>query len=148
MDNTQKKENTITRKEIIAQAEQLAQLIAQSNEVDFFKRVEQQIKKNDRVQNLINQIKFTQKQAVHAEHFDKDKVLKDVETTLDKLNRELDEIPVVQEFKQSQKEVNDLLQIITHVISNTVTDEIILSTGGQPLSGETGGDSTKSCSLR
>lgn len=143
-----KTENKITRKEIIAQAEQLAQLIAQSNEVDFFKRVEQQIKKNNRVQNLINQIKFTQKQAVHAEHFDKDKVLTDVETTLEKLNKELDEIPVVQEFKQSQKEVNDLLQMITHVISNTVTDEIILSTGGQPLSGETGGESTTSCSIR
>lgn len=55
-----KTENKITRKEIIAQAEQFAQLIAQSNEVDFFKRVEQQIKKNNRVQNLINQIKFTQ----------------------------------------------------------------------------------------
>jgi cell fate (sporulation/competence/biofilm development) regulator YmcA (YheA/YmcA/DUF963 family) len=141
-------EKTLTRKEIIAQAEQLAHLIAQSDEVDFFKQAEQQIKKNEKVQKLIHQIKFAQKQAVHAEHFDKDKSLQEFEKSLDQLNQELDEIPVVQEFKQSQKEVNDLLQMITNVISNTVTDQIILSTGGDPLSGETGGSSTKSCPIR
>lgn len=130
----------VTRKEILEQAEHLAKLIAQSKEVDFFKRAEQQIKKNDRVQKLINVIKFKQKQAVHAEHYDKEKALSDFEKSLDQLNKELDEIPIVQEFKQSQQEVNDLLQLITSVISNKVTDEIIVATGGDPLSGKTGGE--------
>ena len=42
------------------------------------------------------------------------------------------------EFKQSQAEVNDLLQLVASTISNSVTDEIIKSTGGNLLSGETG----------
>lgn len=139
----------ITRKEIIEQAEHLAKLISQSKEVDFFKRAEQQIKGNTKVQNLIQVIKFKQKQAVHAEHYDKEKALQDFEKSLDQLNQELDEIPIVQEFKQSQREVNDLLQLITSVISNKVTDEIIISTGGDPLSGKTGGEqNNESCPIR
>lgn len=136
----------VTRKEIIEQAEQLAKLIAQSKEVDFFKQAEQKIKENEKVQKLINAIKFQQKQAVHAEHYEKGKTLQEVDAKIDQLNKELDEIPVVQEFKQSQMEVNDLLQMITHIISNKVTDEIIISTGGNPLSGETG-PTTTSCKL-
>lgn len=139
----------VSRKQIIEQAEQLAKLIAQSKEVAFFKEAEQKIKRNEKVQRLIQQIKFKQKQAVHAEHYEKEKALKEFESSIDDLNRELDEIPIVQEFKQSQRDVNDLLQMITHVISNKVTDEIILSTGGNPLSGKTGGeDQGASCPLR
>ena len=52
----------------------------------------------------------------------------------------MDEIPVVNEFKESQADVNDLLQLVATTISNTVTDEIIKSTGGNLLSGETGAE--------
>ena len=37
---------------------------------------------------------------------------------------QVDEIPLVQEFKQSQTEVNDLLQLIAKTISDTVTNNI------------------------
>jgi cell fate (sporulation/competence/biofilm development) regulator YmcA (YheA/YmcA/DUF963 family) len=133
-------EQKVTKKEIIEQTKRLAQLIAQSEEVEIFKQAEEKIKNNDKVQKLMNQIKFMQKQAVHNEHYEKQQALSKVEEQLEKLHEELDEIPIVNEFKQSQLEINDLLQMITHVISNTVTDEIILSTGGNPLSGKTGED--------
>ena len=141
-------ESKITKKEIIEQAKNLALLIAETEEVDFFKRAEAQIKKNDKVQNLIRQIKFFQKQAVHNEHYEKGKALSDVESRLEKLHAELDEIPVVQEFKQSQTEINDLLQLVTSIISNTITDQIIISTGGNPLTGQTGADNPPSCSIK
>ncbi|MDD1369317.1 hypothetical protein PTB13_15475, partial [Bacillus sp. MHSD17] len=50
----------------------------------------------------------------------------------------LDSIPVVQEFKSSQTYVNDLLQLVASTISNNVTDEILISTNGDVLKGETG----------
>ena len=135
----------VTRKEIIEQARKLADLISRSPEVDFFKRAEQQIKQNEKVSRLIAQIKRLQKHAVHYEHYKKEKSLQEVEQKIEQLNNELDQIPIVQEFKQSQKEVNDLLQMITTIISNTVTDKIIESTGGDPLSGETGGPNPPPC---
>ena len=59
---------------------------------------------------------------------------------LQALEHELDDIPIVNEFKESQADVNDLLQLVASTISNSVTDEILTSTGGNLLSGETGAE--------
>ncbi|WNS77252.1 RicAFT regulatory complex protein RicA family protein [Bacillus sp. DTU_2020_1000418_1_SI_GHA_SEK_038] len=127
-----------TKDDIIARAKELAQMIAETEEVDFFKRAEAQIHENAKVKATISNIKGLQKQAVNLQHFGKMEALKKTEDKIESLQNELDEIPVVQEFKQSQIDVNELLQLVASVISNTVTDEIILTTGGDLLSGETG----------
>ena len=62
---------------------------------------------------------------------------KKVEAEIDALQDKLDSIPVVQQFKSSQT-LNDLLQLVASTISNNVTDEILISTGGDVLKGETG----------
>lgn len=127
-----------TKEEIIARAKELAQMIAQTEEVDFFKRAEAHIHENQKVSALIADIKGLQKQAVNLQHYGKPEALKKVEDKIASLERELDEIPVVQDFKQSQVEVNELLQMIASTVSNTVTDIVIESTGGDVLRGETG----------
>ncbi|EIJ81416.1 hypothetical protein PB1_00685 [Bacillus methanolicus PB1] len=127
-----------TKAEIIARAKEIAKMIAETEEVDFFKRAEAQIHENEKVRTLIADIKGLQKQAVNLQHYGKPEALKKVEEKIEELERQLDEIPIVQEFKQSQVEVNELLQMIATTISNTVTDEIIISTGGDVLRGETG----------
>ncbi len=116
----------------------IARMIAETEEVDFFKRAEAQLNENKKVHTLIADIKGLQKQAVNLQHYGKPEALKKVEDKIASIEQELDEIPVVQDFKQSQIEVNELLQIIASTISNTVTDEIIISTGGDILLGETG----------
>jgi cell fate (sporulation/competence/biofilm development) regulator YmcA (YheA/YmcA/DUF963 family) len=127
-----------TKDDIVARAKELASMIAETDEVDYFKRAEAQIHDNEKVRALISDIKGLQKQAVNLQHYGKPEALKKVEDRITTLENELDEIPVVQDFKQSQLEVNDLLQIIASTISNTVTDDIITSTGGDVLRGETG----------
>lgn len=127
-----------TKDEIVSRAKELARMVAETEEVDFFKRAEAQIHDNSKVKTLIDDIKGLQKQAVNFQHYGKTEALKKVEAQIESVQKELDDIPVVQEFKESQVEVNDLLQIIASTISNTVTDEIILSTGGDLLHGETG----------
>jgi len=127
-----------TKDDIVARATDLARMIAETEEVDFFKRAEAQLNENKKVHTLISDIKGLQKQAVNLQHYGKPEALKKVEDKIASIEQELDEIPVVQEFKQSQLDVNELLQIIASTISNTVTDEIIISTGGDVLLGETG----------
>ena len=61
-----------------------------------------------------------------------------METKIEGIEQEIDELPVVQQFKQSQVEVNDLLQLVSSAIANTVTNEVIASTDGDLLKGETG----------
>ncbi|SFA72938.1 MULTISPECIES: RicAFT regulatory complex protein RicA family protein [unclassified Bacillus (in: firmicutes)] len=127
-----------TKDDIVARAQELAQMISQTEEVDFFKRAEAQIHQNEKIRTLISDIKGLQKQAVNLQHYGKPEALKKVEDKIASIEKELDEIPVVQDFKQSQLEVNELLQLIASAISNTVTDQIVTSTGGDLLRGETG----------
>lgn len=135
--------NLYTQKEILDKARELATMISRTNEVDFFKRAENQIKHNDRVQELIDALKQKQKQMVMFESINKPELVKKLEDEFNQLQEELDSIPIVNEFKQSQVDVNDLLQMVTHVITNTVSERIILDTGGNPLTGETGGGPEK-----
>ncbi|HET7657611.1 MAG TPA: YlbF family regulator [Bacillales bacterium] len=114
--------------EIIAKAKELARMISETEEVDFFKRAEKQINENGKVSQLIEDIKKTQKEAVNLQHFGKHEALKEVEEKINRMTDEVDNIPIVQEFKQSQTEVNNLLQLVTTTISNTVTEEIIKTT--------------------
>lgn len=127
-----------TKDDIVLRAKELASMIAETEEVDFFKQAEAKIHSNENVRLLISEIKGLQKQAVNLQHYGKPEALKRVENKITSIEQELDEIPIVQEFKQSQMEVNDLLQLIANTISNTVTDQLIESTGGDVLRGETG----------
>lgn len=126
-----------TKQDILEKARELAGMIAETEEVDFFKRAEGQINQHLKVQQIIGQIKKLQKEAVNLKHYGKTEALKETDAKIDALQDELDEIPLVQEFKQSQGEVNDLLQMVSHAISNTVTNKIIESTGGDLLAGTT-----------
>ncbi|MTH51800.1 hypothetical protein GKZ89_00165 [Bacillus mangrovi] len=127
-----------TKEEIVARARELAQMISETEEVDFFKKAEAQLNGNEKVRSMIASIKSLQKQAVNFQHYGKTEALKQVEEKIDRIQEELDELPIIQEFKDSQVEVNDLLQLVANTISNQVTDRIIETTGGDLLAGETG----------
>lgn len=127
-----------SKEDIVAKARELAQMISESNEVDFFKRAEAQINENQKIREMISSIKSLQKQAVNFQHYGKHEALKQVEEKIEKIQNQLDEIPIIQEFQDSQVEVNELLQLVSHTISNKVTNEVIASTGGDLLAGETG----------
>ncbi|WP_077326275.1 RicAFT regulatory complex protein RicA family protein [Virgibacillus siamensis] len=127
-----------TRKQILDQAKNLAGMLSNTEEIDRFKQVEAKINANEKVQKLITKIKALQKQAVNFQAYGKTEALKRVEEEIDRLQAEIDDIPVVQEFKETQIVVNDVLQLVSGTISREVTNNVITSTGGDLLSGETG----------
>lgn len=128
---------TYTREDIREKAKDLAKMIAETEEVDFFKRAEKQINEHLKVQELIAQIKKLQKEAVNLQHYGKSEALKEIDVKIDELHQEIDQIPLVQEFKRSQVEVNELLQMVSNTISRAVTEQIITSMGGDLLKGTT-----------
>ncbi|AMW98563.1 RicAFT regulatory complex protein RicA family protein [Rummeliibacillus sp. G93] len=127
-----------TKDDIIKKAHEIAHMIANTEEVDFFKRAEAQINENQFVREKIASLKSLQKQAVNFQHYGKEKALKLIDEKIEKIEAEIDELPIVVEFKQSQGDVNDLLQLVSNSIANRVTDEIVETTGGDVLRGETG----------
>ena len=127
-----------TKDEIIAKSKEIALMIANTEEVDFFKRAEAQINENQKIRENIASLKSLQQQAVNFQQYGKEKALSIIEGKIDNIQAEIDEVPIVQEFKQSQGEVNDLLQLVSTTIANGVTNEVITSTDGDLLRGETG----------
>ena len=143
-------EQRYTKKEIVEKAKDLAKMMTETEEVDFFKRAEAQIQENQKIREKMASLKSLQKQAVNFQHYGKHEALKMIEEKIEKVENEINDIPIVQEFKQSQVEVNELLQVVANTVSNAVTDEIIRQTGGDILKGETGAQvrtgGSRSCS--
>lgn len=133
-----------TRKQVVEEAHKLGKMLADIEEIDRFKQLEAKLNDNMKIQGHIKKIKALQKQAVNLQAYGKEEALKKVEGELDRLQNELDEIPVVSEFKESQVLINDILQMITSTISRELTNEIIRSTGGDLLKGETGSKTSTS----
>ena len=127
-----------TTDEIVSKAKELAHMIANTEEVEFFKEAEEKINENQFVREKIASLKTLQKSAVNFEALGKERGLKVIEERIEGIEKEIDELPIVQEFKRSQFEVNQLLQLVSNAIANAVTDEVIESTGGDVLKGETG----------
>jgi cell fate (sporulation/competence/biofilm development) regulator YmcA (YheA/YmcA/DUF963 family) len=120
----------IIRDDIMAKAKELAELITTSAEVDFYRKAEQQIQDNPGVQDLIKLIKKRQKEAVAFENtFKNPQMVEKINKEIDELQDRLDEIPIVNQFKQAQDDLNYLLQLIVNVVRDTVSDKINVENG-------------------
>ena len=120
----------IVREDILAKAKELARLISTSSEVQFYRQAERQIAANEHIQKIISAIKKKQKEAVAFEKFENPAMVKKIEAEIDQLQDELDQIPIVSQFKQSQEDINYLLQLVMTVIRDTVSEIIEVEKGG------------------
>jgi cell fate (sporulation/competence/biofilm development) regulator YmcA (YheA/YmcA/DUF963 family) len=73
------------KSDVIKRAQELAKMIAETEEVDFFKRAEAQLNENQKARETIASIKSLQKQAVNFQHYGKTEALKQVEAKIDRL---------------------------------------------------------------
>ncbi|WP_368654890.1 RicAFT regulatory complex protein RicA family protein [Ornithinibacillus sp. 4-3] len=127
-----------TRKEVLEEAKQLAAMLAHTEEIERFKQLEAQVNNHENLQKMIKALKTLQKQAVNLQAYEKMEALKKVEEEIERLQNEIDAIPVVQEFKENQIVVNDVLQLVTGTIAREITNSVIEATGGDLMSGKTG----------
>lgn len=120
----------IVREDIMAKAKELADLISTSDEVEVYQKAEQQIQHHERVQSLISQIKKKQKEVVAFETtFKNEAMVKKIEAEMAALEEELDSIPIVNEFRQTQHDINYLLQLIISVVKDRLSEKIAVETG-------------------
>ncbi|OAB45211.1 RicAFT regulatory complex protein RicA family protein [Paenibacillus antarcticus] len=119
----------VIQEDVMAKAKELADLISSSEEVQQFQQAEEKIRNHERVQDLITVIKKKQKEVVAFESFrNKDMVAK-IEAEIEVLQDEIDGIPVVVEFQQSQSDINYLLQLVISVIRDTVSEKVNVEVG-------------------
>lgn len=122
----------VIREDIMSKAKELAELIGTSDEVQHFQKAERLVQKHERVQTLISAIKKKQKEIVAFQSFQNQAMVDKIEREIDELQDELDEIPVVTEFQQSQSDINYLLQLVISVIRDTVSEKVNVESGSDP----------------
>lgn len=122
----------VIRDDIMNKAKELAQLIGTSEEVVQFQKAEKLIQGHERVQTLISTIKKKQKEIVAFESFQNKNMVDKIEREIEELQDELDGIPVVTEFQQSQSDINYLLQLVVSVIRDTVSEKVNVESGSEP----------------
>lgn len=117
----------ILREDILNRARELANLITTAEEVNVYQQAEKRIQSHERVQGLIVQIKKKQKELVAFQNtFKNPAMVEKIEAEISVLQDELDGIPIVQQFQQSQVDVNYMLQSIISIIRDTVSEKIDL----------------------
>ncbi|GIP43818.1 hypothetical protein J45TS6_22770 [Paenibacillus sp. J45TS6] len=119
----------IIRDDIMNKAKELADLIGTSEEVQHFKQAEAKIQEHERIQGLIQKMKKKQKEIVAFESFQNKEMVAKIEAEIEQLQDEIDGIPLVTEFQQSQSDINYLLQLVMSVIHDTVSEKVNVETG-------------------
>lgn len=120
----------VERETIMAKARELAELFADSAEVDTYRKAEEQIAVNPHVQGLISTIKKKQKEAVAFEQTFKNKEMaKVIDEEIETLQNELDAIPIVTEFQENQSDLNYMLQLVMGAVRDTVSEKIQVEEG-------------------
>jgi cell fate (sporulation/competence/biofilm development) regulator YmcA (YheA/YmcA/DUF963 family) len=115
----------ILREDILARAKELADLIMTTEEVELYRKAEKKIQSHERVQTLIAQIKKKQKELVAFQNtFNNPAMVEKIEREIEAIQDELDQMPIVQQFQQSQTDVNYMLQSIVTIIRDIVAEKL------------------------
>ncbi|WP_166237809.1 RicAFT regulatory complex protein RicA family protein [Paenibacillus turpanensis] len=123
------------REDILAKAEDLAGLIMTSDEVRTFQEAERKISGHKEIQDIISSIKRKQKEIVAFQSFQNEKMVQKIEQEIEELQDKLDQYPIVTEFRQTQEDLNYLLQLIINIVKDTVSDQINVESGTAVSSG-------------
>ncbi len=107
-----------TKKEIDA----LIDLIKKSKIYTNYQHITKQMDKSKDINRLINEIKKLQKKAVSEEHNGNELELKKTETIIEGVKKELDDIPLYQEYLFVVGELNDMISNIRNTIENVIND--------------------------
>ncbi|WP_407944577.1 RicAFT regulatory complex protein RicA family protein [Paenibacillus xylanivorans] len=121
--------NLVISDDIMGKAKELADMLGTSEEVKQFQQAESKIRDHERIQQLIATIKKKQKEIVAFESFKNADMVSKIEQEIEDLQGELDGIPLVTEFQQSQSDINYLLQLVISVIRDTVSEKVNVEAG-------------------
>lgn len=117
-------EPSITDKKINEELTKLLALLGEDELIQCYKELEAKVQKNEKLTDLVEQIKAAQKDAVQFAHYDKPEAEKAAIQRADALTKEFDEHPLVVAYREQLMEANDLLQHVTDMIQYRINEEL------------------------
>ena len=102
--------------DILAEAERLSERIKSLDTVKEYHKVESQIHHNENLEQRMKELKKNQKQSVNLQNYGKIHALQASEEKIQDIEEDINILPIVEEFRESQAEANDLLQRISNFL--------------------------------
>lgn len=117
-------EPSIEDKRINEELTKLLTLLGEDELIQRYKELEEKVQNNEKLTDLVEQIKAAQKDAVQFAHYDKPEAEKAAIKRADELTKEFDEHPLVVAYREQLMEANDLLQHVTDMIQYRINEEL------------------------
>ncbi|MGX7150783.1 YlbF family regulator [Enterococcus ureasiticus] len=117
-------EPSITDKKVNEELTKLLTLLGEDELIQRYKELEEKVQNNEKLTDLVEQIKAAQKDAVQFAHYDKPEAEKAAIKRADELTKEFDEHPLVVAYREQLMEANDLLQHVTDMIQYRINEEL------------------------
>ena len=109
---------------IDAELAKLLELLEHNETIQKYKQIESRVKNNEKLTQLVEEIKRAQKDAVQFAHYGKPVAEQEALRRADALTAQFDEHPLVVAYREQLKEANDLLQHITSLIQRGINDQL------------------------
>lgn len=108
--------------EIKKEIDGLIDLIVESSLYKNYRNILERMEKSDDINKLIEEIKLLQKKAVREEYAHDQKAQDETETLLIERNKELNNIPLYQEYLVVVEELNDMFLNIRDKVQDVINN--------------------------
>lgn len=110
--------------ELWGKAYELGSLIAESPEVEEYKKTKEAMESRPEIVPLLNKLRDTQSEYEKLQSAGQGPHLKGLEDSISDTLAKLDEFPEVAAFKQSCAKVDELLQSVSTYLANCITGKV------------------------
>ena len=111
-----------SKEDILKHADILAQRINDLDVVKDYQSIEQQIHNNKTIESKMKSLKNQQKQSVNFQNYGKDTALRQSENQIHHIEGEINNLPIVEEFRSAQYDANDLLQMMIKTMEDRLNE--------------------------
>lgn len=100
----------------------LQNLLVHHESVQAFKAVQAKVKERPTLNQLAHDMKAYQQEAVLFEKLEKNRAVDQLGQAADRLNQELSDLPLVQDYRAKMQDASDLLQYVTKSLEEKINE--------------------------
>ena len=104
--------------------EELIDLLKHHEAVLAFQEAEKAIGQVPQISHLAGQMKAYQQEAVLFQKIDKQRAYEEAGEQADLIQHELENLPIVQDYRQKMQDASDLIQYVTKSIEERINEEL------------------------
>ena len=111
-----------SKEDILKHADVLARRINNLEVVKDYQSIEQQIHINKTIEIKMKILKKQQKQSLNIQNYVKDTAFRQSENQIHHIENEINNLPIVEEFRSAQYDANELLQMMIKTMEDRLNE--------------------------